>query len=75
MMYCPLTLRQKFLYSGLKNKISIDELLHTTGSACQANNSAVTTSLMNLVMQFRKVSLGRNCQFNNFPVIIFHHKF
>ncbi|KAK7032434.1 putative DNA helicase ino80, partial [Halocaridina rubra] len=54
MMYCPLTLRQKFLYSGLKNKISIDELLRSSmGPSSQ--QSSVTSSLMNLVMQFRKV--------------------
>ncbi|XP_068249212.1 chromatin-remodeling ATPase INO80 isoform X2 [Palaemon carinicauda] len=54
MMYCPLTLRQKFLYNGLKNKISIDELLRSSmGSSSQ--QSSVTSSLMNLVMQFRKV--------------------
>ncbi|KAG0719557.1 Chromatin-remodeling ATPase INO80 [Chionoecetes opilio] len=54
MMYCPLTLRQKFLYNGLKNKISIDELLRSSmGPSSQ--QSSVTTSLMNLVMQFRKV--------------------
>ncbi|XP_050689571.1 chromatin-remodeling ATPase INO80-like, partial [Eriocheir sinensis] len=54
MMYCPLTLRQKFLYNGLKNKISIDELLRSSmGPSSQ--QSSVTSSLMNLVMQFRKV--------------------
>ncbi|XP_018011987.1 chromatin-remodeling ATPase INO80 [Hyalella azteca] len=54
MVYCPLTLRQKFLYSGLKNKISIDELLHST-SGSATTPASVTNSLMNLVMQFRKV--------------------
>ncbi|XP_042894335.1 chromatin-remodeling ATPase INO80-like isoform X1 [Penaeus japonicus] len=54
MMYCPLTLRQKFLYNGLKNKISIDELLRSSmGPSSQ--QTSVTSSLMNLVMQFRKV--------------------
>ncbi|XP_076044329.1 chromatin-remodeling ATPase INO80 [Oratosquilla oratoria] len=56
MMYCPLTLRQKYLYNGLKNKISIEELLRTSmGSSSSSSNSSVTSSLMNLVMQFRKV--------------------
>ncbi|KAK4313950.1 hypothetical protein Pmani_014747 [Petrolisthes manimaculis] len=54
MMYCPLTLRQKFLYNGLKNKISIDELLRSSMGP-SAQQSSVTSSLMNLVMQFRKV--------------------
>ncbi|KAF2363608.1 DBINO domain [Trinorchestia longiramus] len=54
MVYCPLTLRQKFLYSGLRNKISIEELLHSTSGSATAP-AAVTNSLMNLVMQFRKV--------------------
>uniref|UniRef100_A0A6I8NFH5 Chromatin-remodeling ATPase INO80 n=1 Tax=Ornithorhynchus anatinus TaxID=9258 RepID=A0A6I8NFH5_ORNAN len=54
LMYCQLTSRQKLLYQALKNKISIEDLLQSsTGSAQQAQNT--TSSLMNLVMQFRKV--------------------
>ncbi|XP_057370086.1 chromatin-remodeling ATPase INO80-like [Daphnia carinata] len=53
MMYCPLTNRQRMLYQALKRKISIDDLLYTGGSSATAQNA--TTTLMNLVMQFRKV--------------------
>ncbi|XP_040576365.1 chromatin-remodeling ATPase INO80 isoform X2 [Lepeophtheirus salmonis] len=53
LLYCPLTIRQKLLYMGLKKKIHIEELLSGLGS--QNHNSALTSSLMNLVMQFRKV--------------------
>ncbi|OCT58042.1 hypothetical protein XELAEV_18002705mg [Xenopus laevis] len=54
LMYCSLTTRQKLLYQALKNKISIDDLLQSSmDTAQQAQNT--TSSLMNLVMQFRKV--------------------
>ncbi|XP_069805896.1 chromatin-remodeling ATPase INO80 [Dendropsophus ebraccatus] len=54
LMYCNLTSRQKLLYQALKNKISIDDLLQSSmGTTQQAQNT--TSSLMNLVMQFRKV--------------------
>ena len=53
--YCPLTIRQKHLYSGLKRKIRIEDLLQGYGGSNSAQNS-ITSSLMNLVMQFRKVS-------------------
>lgn len=57
-MYCQQTSRQKLLYQALKNKISIDDLLQSSmGTTQQAQNT--TSSLMNLVMQFRKVSLGK----------------
>lgn len=53
-MYCQLTSRQKLLYQALKNKISIEDLLQSSmGSTQQAQTT--TSSLMNLVMQFRKV--------------------
>ena len=39
---------------GLKKKISIDELLR--GAQGGGQHSQVTTSLLNLVMQFRKVT-------------------
>ncbi|XP_036405694.1 chromatin-remodeling ATPase INO80 [Megalops cyprinoides] len=52
--YCQLTGRQRLLYQALKNKISIEDLLQSSmGSAQQAHST--TSSLMNLVMQFRKV--------------------
>lgn len=72
LMYCPLTSRQKMLYSGkkkkyyfqlnmlfnglflaLRKKIRIEDLLHSAGSYQSSPN--VTSNLMNLVMQFRKV--------------------
>ena len=53
LLYCPLTIRQKLLYMGLKKKIKVEELLQGLGS--QNQSSAIATSLMNLVMQFRKV--------------------
>uniref|UniRef100_UPI00358F80CD chromatin-remodeling ATPase INO80 isoform X2 n=1 Tax=Myxine glutinosa TaxID=7769 RepID=UPI00358F80CD len=54
LMYCHLNSRQRLLYQGLKNKISIEDLLQSSmGSSQQAHTT--TSSLMNLVMQFRKV--------------------
>lgn len=53
MVYCPLTTRQKMLYSALKKKIRIEDLLHSAGPYQSAQS--ITSSLMNLVMQFRKV--------------------
>lgn len=51
---CPLTKRQKQLYDAIKKKISIEDLLQSaTASSSQAQST--TSSLMNLVMQFRKV--------------------
>lgn len=42
------------LYQAVKNKISIEDILQgTSGNASQSQSS--TSSLMNLVMQFRKV--------------------
>ena len=52
LVYCPLTIRQKHLYTGLKKKIKIEDLLQGLGS--QSANQ-MQSSLMNLVMQFRKV--------------------
>ncbi|KAI7821877.1 SNF2 family N-terminal domain-containing protein [Gamsiella multidivaricata] len=49
---CELTARQRALYRGLKEKISISELLEKASSL--DDNDSVD-SLMNLVMQFRKV--------------------
>uniref|UniRef100_A0A3Q1C5K4 Chromatin-remodeling ATPase INO80 n=1 Tax=Amphiprion ocellaris TaxID=80972 RepID=A0A3Q1C5K4_AMPOC len=52
--YCKLTSRQRLLYQALRNKISIEDLLQSSmGTAQQAHST--TSSLMNLVMQFRKV--------------------
>ena len=58
LLYCPLTVRQKHLYNGLKQKIRIEDLLQGYGGSSQSShNSAITSSLMNLVMQFRKVNI------------------
>ena len=54
LLYCPLTIRQKHLYNGLKGKIKIEDLLQGFGGS-STQNSSLTSSLMNLVMQFRKV--------------------
>lgn len=52
--YCQLTSRQRLLYQALRNKISIEDLLQSSmGTSQQAHST--TSSLMNLVMQFRKV--------------------
>ncbi|XP_066282143.1 chromatin-remodeling ATPase INO80-like isoform X2 [Branchiostoma lanceolatum] len=54
LVYCCLNLRQTMLYQAIKNKISIEDLLQSSaGSSSQAQST--TSSLMNLVMQFRKV--------------------
>ncbi|CAB4056204.1 INO80 [Lepeophtheirus salmonis] len=52
LLYCPLTIRQKLLYMGLKKKIHIEELLSGLGS--QNHNSALTSSLMNLKRRLKK---------------------
>ena len=50
---CRMTERQRLLYRGLRNKITIEELLASTSTASTAQ--ATSNTLMNLVMQFRKV--------------------
>ncbi|CAH0390890.1 unnamed protein product [Bemisia tabaci] len=52
MVHCPLTTRQKMLYHALKKKIRIEDLLYSAGPYQSQN---ITSNLMNLVMQFRKV--------------------
>ncbi|XP_060081949.1 chromatin-remodeling ATPase INO80-like [Ylistrum balloti] len=54
LVYCPLTLRQRMLYRAIRNKISIDDLL-CSSSANSSQSQSTTSSLMNIVMQFRKV--------------------
>lgn len=58
MVYCPLTTRQNLLYVALKRKIKIEDLLHYTvgGGDSHAVDKSFTSNLMNLVMQFRKVT-------------------
>ncbi len=60
LVYCPLTIRQKLLYMGLKRKINIEDLLKqqqgfNNSSRKSLAGDGVNSSLMNLVMQFRKV--------------------
>lgn len=59
MVYCPLTTRQRKLYASLKRQIRIEDLLQYAGAADNGNEAlgdkSVTSNLMNLVMQFRKV--------------------
>ncbi|CAL1526196.1 unnamed protein product [Lymnaea stagnalis] len=52
LVYCPLTTRQRSLYQAIKNKISIEDLLYSSSSS---SSQSTTSSLMNIVMQFRKV--------------------
>lgn len=58
MVYCPLTTRQTLLYTALKQKIKIEDLLHYTvgGGDSHTVDKNFTSNLMNLVMQFRKVT-------------------
>lgn len=61
MVYCPLTTRQKLLYAGLKQKIRVEDLLAgISGRSGPGDDPArtITSNLMNLVMQFRKVCLN-----------------
>ncbi|XP_033112932.1 chromatin-remodeling ATPase INO80-like [Anneissia japonica] len=56
LVYCNMTRRQKLLYQAVKQKISIEDLLQSTSSSTSSSSMQTTTnSLMNLVMQFRKV--------------------
>uniref|UniRef100_A0A8C3AMT6 Chromatin-remodeling ATPase INO80 n=1 Tax=Cyclopterus lumpus TaxID=8103 RepID=A0A8C3AMT6_CYCLU len=52
--YCQLTSRQRLLYQALRNKITIEDLLQSSMGTAQQSHTT-TSSLMNLVMQFRKV--------------------
>nr|CAG8532112.1 3828_t:CDS:10 [Entrophospora candida] len=52
-VFCTLTARQRMLYRGLREKISVSELLER--AATLSENDSSVDSLMNLVMQFRKV--------------------
>jgi DNA helicase INO80 len=50
---CELSTRQKRLYDGLRQRISMEDLLQTTHAL--SSQSQRESSLLNLVMQFRKV--------------------
>lgn len=51
-IYCDLSPRQRALYRGLRANISVAELLQKAANLGDADSAM---SLMNLVMQFRKV--------------------
>ena len=51
---CGLSTRQRRLYHGLRQRISVDDLLQSSASQTSSKDSA-TSHLLNLVMQFRKV--------------------
>jgi len=52
-VYCNLTHRQRAMYKGLKQKMSLVELL--ARFSLDSNPNASADSLLNLVIQFRKV--------------------
>lgn len=52
-VHCSLTPRQSALYVGIKKKLKLDDLFKSTGSTIVSCSSS--TTLMNIVMQFRKV--------------------
>ena len=51
-IYCDLSFRQRALYRGLRSNVSVRELLEKAANIGDADSAR---SLMNLVMQFRKV--------------------
>lgn len=53
-IYCDLSPRQRALYRGLRANISVAELLQKAANLGDADSAM---SLMNLVMQFRKVNI------------------
>ncbi|XP_013388979.2 uncharacterized protein LOC106157780 [Lingula anatina] len=55
LVYCHLTRRQKILYQAIKNKIRIEDLIQSAMATSASQAQSTTSSLMNLVMQFRKV--------------------
>ncbi|PWN36896.1 uncharacterized protein FA14DRAFT_119093 [Meira miltonrushii] len=50
-VFCDMSARQRYLYRNLRSRVSIAELM----DKAQSNDDAGLKSLMNLVMQFRKV--------------------
>jgi len=54
-VYCPLTIRQRYLYDAIKRKIRIEDLLQSARATSATAANVTASSLMNLVMQFRKV--------------------
>lgn len=57
---CPLSSLQRRLYQRLRNKITVEELLQSSTVHGGCGDTAKTSSLMNLVMQFRKVSVAHS---------------
>lgn len=60
-MFCDLSPRQRLLYRGLRANISVAELLVKASRQGDADSAR---SLMNLVMQFRKVGSKLGCLMN-----------
>jgi hypothetical protein len=52
---CELSVRQRRLYEGIKQKITLEDLLSANNATSKAESDAASKHLMNLVMQFRKV--------------------
>ena len=57
---CPLSSLQRRLYQRLRNKITVEELLQSSTVHGGCGDTAKASSLMNLVMQFRKVSVAHS---------------
>jgi hypothetical protein len=57
---CELSVRQRRLYEGIKQKITLEDLLSANNATSKAESDAASKHLMNLVMQFRKVSASHD---------------
>ena len=57
---CPLSSLQRRLYQRLRNKITVEELLQSSTVHGGCGDTAKASSLMNLVMQFRKVCVAHS---------------
>lgn len=57
---CPLSSLQRRLYQRLRNKITVEELLQSSTVHGGCGDTAKASSLMNLVMQFRKVRVAHS---------------
>ena len=69
LVYCPLVKRQRMLYQAVKNKISIEDLLQSSSSNTSVAQTS-TSSLMNLVMQFRKVGWLKLFSLHHYSLIL-----
>lgn len=55
---CDLSVRQRRLYEGLRQKITLEDLLTANNPMSKAASDQMNKHLMNLVMQFRKVYIS-----------------